>query len=67
MFDIYCSSCDHVYLVGTRSLTAFRNTDGAPVARARCPHGHDVIVDFSTERARRPAVTSSPAQVPSAA
>lgn len=58
MFDIYCTSCDAFHLIGTRSLTAFRNTDGGPVGRATCPNGHEVIVDFSAGRARKPAVHS---------
>jgi hypothetical protein len=58
MFDIYCPICDHVYLVGTRSLTSFANREGGPAARARCPRDHEVVVDFSTSRARRPATPS---------
>ena len=67
MFDIYCSPCDHIYLVGSQSLTAFHNTNGPPVARALCPHGHEVTVDFSTPRAQRPVVGFTPVKVPAAA
>lgn len=54
MYDIYCPTCDHIYIVGTASLTAFRNTDRGPVGQATCPVGHEVVVDFSTARAQRP-------------
>ena len=46
MFDIYCSTCDRIYIVGTASLTGFANTDNGPLGRVSCPVGHDVVVDF---------------------
>jgi len=59
MFDIYCSTCDLVYIVGTASLTGFANTDAGPLGRAVCPAGHEVVVDFGAGRARRPEASPS--------
>jgi hypothetical protein len=59
MFDIYCSTCDRIYIVGTASLTAFGNTDDGALGRAACPVGHEVVVDFSASRARRPVTSDS--------
>jgi hypothetical protein len=46
MFDIHCAQCGHAHLVGTRSITAFGNTDRGPVAVVRCPRGHLVTHEF---------------------
>ena len=46
MFDITCASCVQRYLVGTRSIEAFRNTDHGPVAVVRCPAGHLLEHEF---------------------
>lgn len=48
MFDITCSTCQQRYLVGTRSIRAFRNTDEGPVAIVRCPVGHLLEHEFRT-------------------
>lgn len=46
MFDIHCQECAQRYLVGARSITAFRNTTDGPVATVRCPLGHTVLHAF---------------------
>ena len=61
MFDIYCSTCDRIYIVGTASLTGFANTDNGPLGRVACPVGHDVVVDFGAGRAGRPTTSPSDA------
>lgn len=54
MFDITCATCQQRYLVGSRSIQAFRNTDQGPVAVVRCPAGHLLEHEFR-QPARRPA------------
>lgn len=56
MFDITCAACRQRYLVGTRSIRAFRNTDEGPVAVVRCPLGHLTEHEF---RARTGAPAAS--------
>lgn len=46
MFDITCDTCSLRYLVGSRSIQAFRNTGHGPLAVVRCPAGHLVEETF---------------------
>ena len=59
MFDIHCHTCGHRYLVGTRAITAFRNTDDGPLAAVRCPRGHIVTHAFHGHTAPRRPVRSA--------
>ncbi len=61
MFDITCSTCQQRYLVGTRSIRTFRNTDEGPVAIVRCPVGHLLEHEF---RARAPQAAVAPSALP---
>lgn len=57
MFAITCAPCHQRYLVGARSIRAFRNTGDGPVAVVRCPAGHLVEHEFRT---RTPRPTPAP-------
>jgi hypothetical protein len=52
VFDITCFTCQQRYLVGTRSIRAFRNTDDGPVAIVRCPSGHLLEHEFRARTAQ---------------
>ncbi len=41
MFVIHCATCQLRHLVGTRSITSFRNTDDGPELVLTCPKGHE--------------------------
>lgn len=60
MFAITCAACDQRYLVGPRSIQAFRNTAAGPTAVVRCPVGHLVEHGFHTPA---PRPTPAPAGV----
>jgi len=57
MFAVTCAPCHQRYLVGARSIRAFRNTPDGPVAVVRCPAGHLLEHEFRT-RAPRSAPSS---------
>lgn len=61
MFAITCATCHQRYLVGTRSMRAFRNTHDGPVAVVRCPAGHLLEHEF---RARAPRPAPAPVGAP---
>ncbi|MBA2496649.1 MAG: hypothetical protein H0V33_06045 [Acidimicrobiia bacterium] len=62
MFAVTCPTCRRRYLVGARSIQAFRNTNDGPVAVVRCPAGHLLEHEFRT-RAPRPAPAPTGAPV----
>ncbi len=75
MFVIHCPTCQNRQLVGTRSITSFRNTDDGPVLTFRCPKGHEaywpepapVQAPIEAATVARPAPQTEPIAIRSAA